>query len=150
MSQAPQSADWWDSPGGVPEIDGFDLRGGSAGGPSRIYSDPRHLARHSQTWVGIARLIFAVAENDAENIKLIRSSSIDEDTMRQRRAVIWAAKMSTTASLPVIARALNRDHSSVLRSMEEAEKLYVEDPTFRALCKRIIQDARVGHGGQHG
>lgn len=150
MPTGSPSVDWWDAPAPMPERDGLDLRGGTGAGPSRIYSDPRQLAKHSGTWVGIARLIFAVAENDAENIKLIRSSSIDEDTMRQRRAVIWAAKLSTTASLPIIARGLNRDHSSVLRSMEEAERLYVEDVTFRALCKRITREARLGQGDQHG
>lgn len=105
--------------------------------PAGRYADPKTLARAANApWV-VCRILWAVAEGDDENIRLIRSPATDEETLRQRRAVIWAAKLHTSASLPEIGRALNRDHSAILRGLEEAKGLFLADPDFRHLCERI-------------
>lgn len=103
------------------------------------YETPRGLAVAAGAPLPVCKLIFAVAENDPDNIALIRSPRIDPDTIRQRRAVIWVAKLHTSLSLPDIGRALNRDHSSVLRSLNEAKELWLGDPTFRHDCEKLAK-----------
>jgi|GEM_PF-5614476 len=108
------------------------------------YASPELLAGRSGAPIQVCRLLFAVAENDVENVALIRSGKIDEDTMRQRRAVILMARLRTDASYPEIARALARDHSSVDRSAWKALDLWRDDPEFRALCMKISGRERDG------
>ncbi|NIJ18463.1 chromosomal replication initiation ATPase DnaA [Sphingomonas naasensis] len=110
------------------------------------YTSPEALARHAAgdcsgerraQVLAVCKLLFAVAENDFETIRLIRSEAFDEETLRLRRAVIWVAKLHTNASLPEIGRAINRDHSVVQRSIEETKVIWLADMEFRALCERI-------------
>ena len=107
-------------------------------------TSPESIAHHANAPLGVCRLLFAVAESDEEVVRLIRSAATDQETVRLRRAVIWASKFHTCASLPEIGRALNRDHSSVLRSLEETKVIWLADPTFRHLCDRAARDARPG------
>lgn len=104
---------------------------------------PQSVAHHASAPLDVVRLLFAVAESDPEVVRLIRSAATDQETVRLRRAVIWASKFHTNASLPAIGRALNRDHSSVLRSLEETKVIWLADPTFRHLCDRAARDARM-------
>lgn len=101
------------------------------------YASPHALARAANAPWAVCRILWAVAEGDEENIRLIRSPATDEETLRQRLAVIWAAKLHTNASLPEIARALNRDHSRIVRGLESAKGLFLADHEFRALTERI-------------
>lgn len=101
------------------------------------YASPRSLARAANAPWSVCRILFAVADGDEANIRMIRSPATDEDTIRQRLAVIWAAKLHTSASLPEIGRALNRDHSAILRGLERAKGMFLASAEFRSLCERI-------------
>lgn len=101
--------------------------------------DPRQLARNADAPLAVVRILFAAAENDPSLVRLIRGGALDQETVRLRRAIIWESKLRTSASLPQIGRALNRDHSSVQRALKEAEAMHVDDPSFRALCLQIYQ-----------
>lgn len=103
---------------------------------------PRSIAHHANAPLDVVRLLFAVAEGDADVVRLIRSAATDQETVRLRRAVIWASKFHTNASLPAIGRALNRDHSSVLRSLEETKVIWLADPDFRHMCDTAAKVAR--------
>ncbi len=101
--------------------------------------DPRKLARDADAPLAVVRFLFAAAEDDPTLVRLIRGAGLDQETVRLRRAIIWVSKLRTSASLPEIGRALNRDHSSIQRALNEAEAMHVEDGEFRALCHRIVQ-----------
>lgn len=104
--------------------------------------DPRTLARDADAPLAVVRFLFAAAENDPSLVRLIRGGALDQETVRLRRAVIWVSKLRTSASLYQIGRALNRDHSSIQRALNEAEVMHVEDDIFRALCRRVQDGAR--------
>lgn len=101
------------------------------------YASPEHLARCAGAPVQVCKLVFAVAESDPVMVAALRSDSTDEDTVRMRRAVLWTAKLHTNASFPEIARALGKDHSSLIRSLGRAVVQWADDHTFRALCAKI-------------
>lgn len=105
----------------------------------QLYATPDDLARHARAPVIVCKLLFAAADGHRGSVRAIRSSDKDEEVVRQRRAVIWAAKFHTSASLPEIGRALNRDHSAVQRSLEETKILWLADPDFRDMCERIAR-----------
>lgn len=101
--------------------------------------DPRQLARDADAPLAVVRFLFAAAEDDPTLVRLIRGGALDQETVKLRRAIIWVSKLRTSASLRQIGRALNRDHSSIERSLNEAETMYVDDPSFRDLCQLVIR-----------
>lgn len=101
--------------------------------------EPHQLARDADAPLDVVRFLFEAAEYDSAVVRLIRGAAIDQETVRLRRAIIWVSRLHTTASLPQIGRALNRDHSSVQRSLMQADSMYVNDSTFRDLCRRIVR-----------
>lgn len=106
-------------------------------GAGPVTLDPRQLARDADAPLNVVRYLFAAAQGDVTLVRLIRGPDIDHETVRLRRAIIWVAKFRTSASLPQIGRALNRDHSRIHRALEQAEADFVGDPDFRRLCKEI-------------
>ncbi|PQM27672.1 hypothetical protein CVO77_03625 [Sphingopyxis lindanitolerans] len=101
--------------------------------------DPRQLARDADAPLAVVRFLFAAAEDDPTLVRLIRGGALDQETVKLRRAIILVSKLHAYASLPQIGRALNRDHSSIQRSLNEAIQMLVEDASFRALCRQIVQ-----------
>lgn len=108
------------------------------------HSDPAKLAHHADAPIRVCRLIFAAAEGCPEIVALIRSDATDHETLRLRRAIIWAAKFHTDSSLPAIGRALNRDHSAVHRGLIAAKMEWLNDAEFRGLAEQVAARARVG------
>ncbi len=109
-----------------------------------VYANPEQMARHANAPVRVCNLVFAVAEDDPDVIRLVRGPSFDAETLRLRRAVIWTARMREGASYPEIGRALNRDHSSIVRLFGSAVVAWCDDLDFRALCDRITRNAGSG------
>ena len=101
--------------------------------------DPRDLAAHANVPLPVVRLMFAAAGNDAETVRLLRSASIDRETMWLRRAIITAAKWHTSATLEQLGRAFNRDHSTIQRWLADAKAMHAEEPEFRAFSDRIVE-----------
>ena len=106
------------------------------------YASPEHLARHASAPVAVCKLLFAVANDDWDVISLVRGPSMDQETVRLRRAVIWASRLRAGASYPEIGRALNRDHSSVIRLFGSSVVAWCDDLEFRGLCDRITRVAQ--------
>lgn len=102
--------------------------------------NPRQLAHDADAPILVVRLLFAAAEDDADVVRLLRGPAIDQETVRLRRAVIYLARLRAGASFPQIARALNRDHSSVNRALDQAWEDFA-DPSFRRLCQDIYARA---------
>lgn len=104
--------------------------------------DPRTLARNADAPLAVVRILFAAADNDPTLVRLIRGGAMDQETVRLGRAVVWLSKLRTSASLPQIGRALNRDHSTIQRALADAEAMHVEDASFRDLCRQVLQRRR--------
>lgn len=100
------------------------------------YTSPELLASVSNAALPICELIFAVAGNDKAIVAQIRAGSTAERLCRMRQAVIWTAKQRGF-SFHKIARALNRDHSTVMHAYRIAQKLMETSAAFRATCERI-------------
>ena len=101
------------------------------------YASAETLAKAANTRVGVCQMLRAAAGGDVEVVKQIRSPALDAEPIRRRVAVMWAANRYTNASTTEIGRALNRDHSQVVRGLDSAEALLVRDGDFRALTRRI-------------
>lgn len=104
------------------------------------YASAEALARGANAPLAVCRLIFAVAEDDQENIRMIRSGAMDEETMRQRYAVILVARLHCGARLEEIGRALNLDHSAVKRAIDSIMRRWLDDPELRVLAGRITAE----------
>jgi hypothetical protein len=107
------------------------------------YPNPETLARNARAPLVVCRLIFAVAEGDEENIRLIRAGALDEETIRQRWAVVLVARLYAGANLEEIGRALNVDHSSVKRAIDGSMQKWLEDDRFRHICGKLTMDRSV-------
>ncbi|MDP5279921.1 helix-turn-helix domain-containing protein [Sphingomonas sp. DG1-23] len=111
--------------------------------PAERYLSPVHLARDADAPLAVCRLIFTVAEHDAEVISMIRGPRMDEETMDMRRLVIVVARRHLAVPFPRIGRAMNRDHSAVIRTFRNADTQWREDRDFRLRANRLLVKAGV-------
>lgn len=103
---------------------------------SARYVSPQMLAVVSGSELAICEMIFAVAGEDQGLVAAIRAGSTAERLCRLRQAVIWVAK-DRGFSFHKIARALNRDHSTVMHAYRIAQALRDNDPGFVATCEGL-------------
>lgn len=82
-------------------------------------------------------MVFEVVHSDPFQVADLRSDFRDRDLLRQRYAVVVAARLHTNAPFSEIARALNRDHSSICRAMEAGLAMYRADEDFVEVCDRL-------------
>lgn len=70
---------------------------------------------------------------------------------RPRQIIMWLAKETTTASLPMIGRALgNRDHTTIMHGIHQVERRRAESSEYRAntdeFLRRLAQATNVALG----
>ena len=106
---------------------------------SARYTSPALLATVSNSPVEICEIIFAVAGDDQAIVAEIRLDSQVERLLRMRQAIIWTAK-ARGYSFHKIARAINRDHSTVIHAYRIARGLIETDPAFRARCAALTPE----------
>lgn len=106
---------------------------------SARYTSPQLLATLSNSPVEICELIFVAAGHDKDVVAEIRLDSQVERLLRMRQAIIWTAK-ARGYSFHKIARAINRDHSTVMHAWRIARGLIETDPAFRARCDALAID----------
>jgi chromosomal replication initiator protein len=58
--------------------------------------------------------------------------------VKARGAASWIAREFTLHSFPIIARAYNRDHTTIIHSINQAEKKMEKDPAFGESIIKII------------
>lgn len=102
------------------------------------YVSPEMLASVSGAALPLCQMIFDVAEGDKALVAAIRSGSTKVRLCRLRQAVIWKGKDSGF-SFHKIARALNRDHSTVMHAHRIAIELRETSPAFVATCERMAE-----------
>jgi len=101
------------------------------------YSSPRALALVSNSPEPVCRLVFTISENDRESICLLRGERGNAILWEQRHAVSWVAREFIGASFPEIGRALNCDHTVIVRGYNRAKLLRRIDPDFRDMSDRL-------------
>ena len=100
------------------------------------YNSPALLAAVATAEIGICELIFSAAGHDKGTVAAIRSGSTVERLCRMRQAVIWVAK-ERGYSFHKIARALNRDHSTIMHAYRIAGTLRGISPSFVTMCDEL-------------
>lgn len=62
----------------------------------------------------------------------------DKGIVKARIAASWIAREFTLHSFPTIGRAYNRDHTTIIHSINQAEKKMEKDPAFGESIIKII------------
>lgn len=107
--------------------------------PVDRHASSQLLAKFASAPEDVCALIFHAAGNEPRIVRVLRSSCIVPRWCRMRQAVVWAAVEHCNASSHQIARALNRDHSTVLYSYKIAKALLTRDDEFRRTCEDLTQ-----------
>ena len=95
------------------------------------------LASASGAPFAVCSFVFAAAGHDPEAVALIRSEARDRISVEMRRAVVWCSKLHTPVTFVDIGKALNRDHSSIMRCLYGAKLQWLNDAEFREECERL-------------
>jgi len=104
------------------------------------YSCPEALSRVSSAPLVVCRLIFFVTQGDRSHIAMLRDGRGDSETWAERYAIIWVARQFTHHSFPDIGRALNSDHSSIIRGYNRAKMLMHTSQEFKALTSSLLKE----------
>ena len=83
--------------------------------------------------IGMAAFLFGVSRRQ------IVGAGRDAETVQARFAVIWAARTAFNVSHPRMARALGRDHSTIVVGFRRARQLRDSDPDFRVRSDALLQ-----------
>lgn len=102
------------------------------------YESADALAKVTRSPVEVCRLIFALGV-DREGVSLIRSDGRDMITCEQRHAISWVARDFIGATYEQIGRALNLDHSVIVRGYNRARLLRKLDPEFRQMSDQLAR-----------
>lgn len=109
------------------------------------YSSPECLSQVSSAPLVICQLVFFVTEGDRVHIAMLRDGRGDAETWLERYAIIWVARQFAHHSFPEIGRALNSDHSSVLRGYNRAKMLRLTNREFQALTDNLVKKLPIRH-----
>ena len=110
------------------------------------YENASALARASDSPEKVCRLIFALGGDEAGVMDLRgstdrgpapRDDGGEPDIRLQRHAIVWVARHYTGATFEQIARAMNKDHSVIVRSHTKGRTLIISSRAFRKLCSTL-------------
>ena len=72
----------------------------------------------------------------------ILSSKRTKDIANARHITVYVIRTATDMSLPNIGRIIDRDHSTVMSSIETVERRMAQDPVFRAEVDELVKEVR--------
>jgi len=107
------------------------------------YANPQSLAEVTRAPVEVCKLIFEMG-GCREGVEIIRSNARDMIVCEQRHAISWVARNYIGATFEQIGRALNLDHSVIVRSYARARLLRKMDPDFVDMSDRLSASVRRG------
>jgi chromosomal replication initiation ATPase DnaA len=87
----------------------------------------------------LARVLDEVAAEFAIPVSEIRAPWRYRHLMPARQATALLARRHTRLPLQVIARAMARDHTTVVHNLAEAERRQIEDPEFAARVRAVSE-----------
>ncbi len=85
------------------------------------------LLRETDRQVRIEQIIKCVAEYYKIKVADLTGRRRTQEVTRPRQIAIYLAKSLTSKSMPVIGREFNRDHTTVIHSIERVQKLLAQD-----------------------
>ncbi len=102
------------------------------------------LAQPPMTNIDLGRLrvgaiVEAVAHEMGVSPMRICSADRSHPAFRARAACCWLAKRLTAHSLAMIGGVIQRDHSTVLNAIRQADALRANDPAFRMVTERLLR-----------
>jgi len=107
------------------------------------YASPQSLAVVTAAPVEVSKLVFEMG-GCREGVELLRSNARDMIVCEQRHAISWVARNFIGATFEQIGRALNLDHSVIVRSYARARLLRKMDPDFVDMSDRLSATVRRG------
>lgn len=106
--------------------------------PQAVAKVDELLARERQADGSIADMVRWTAAELGLNVEAVLGASRNAELARARFAIAWAARQAKGRSFPQIARALRRDHTTVMSAFRRAEWLRGNSEPFRDLTDRIL------------
>lgn len=90
----------------------------------------------------IADCIAAASKATGIPVKDLVGDRLGRKIARPRQIAMWVAAEATCASLPVIGRCFNRDHTTIIHGMRRIESLRATDQAVLELSDRVLRIAR--------
>jgi chromosomal replication initiator protein len=72
----------------------------------------------------------------------IVSSKRTKDIANARHITVYVIRQVTDMSLPNIGKIIDRDHSTVISSLETVEKRMAQNPVFRAEMEEMVKEIK--------
>lgn len=102
------------------------------------------IVDNSPTPVTINRIVTEVARTYGADSADIYSKKQNAQTTEMRQMAMYIVREMTGLSTKIIGREFNRDHSTVVYSLEKFSKRYNEDSKIRSVVDNIIKNIRDG------
>lgn len=102
------------------------------------------IVDNSPTPVTINRIVTEVARTYGADSADIYSKKQNAQTTEMRQMAMYIVREMTGLSTKIIGREFNRDHSTVVYSLEKFTKRYNEDSKIRSVVDNIIKNIRDG------
>ncbi len=92
--------------------------------------------------VTVDKIFAAVYKKYNIERKDIVSSKRTKDIANARHVTVYIIRSVTDMSLPNIGKIIDRDHSTIMSSIESVEKRMAQDPVFRAEIEEMVKEIR--------
>lgn len=102
------------------------------------------IVDNSPTPVTINKIVTEVARTYGADSADIYSKKQNAQTTEMRQMAMYIVREMTGLSTKLIGREFNRDHSTVVYSLDKFTKRYHEDSKLRSVVDNIIKNIRVG------
>lgn len=102
-----------------------------------------HLGRNNSRWREAEIILAAVAAHLNVPVGAIAGDLRHWEVARARRVAMYLLRTLTHASYPAIARALDRDHSTVITGVRKVTAEMATDPMMRAVVLETSQAAQM-------
>lgn len=103
------------------------------------------IVDNSPTPVTINKIVTEVARTYGADSADIYSKKQNAQTTEMRQMAMYIVREMTGLSTKLIGREFNRDHSTVVYSLDKFTKRYHEDSKLRSVVDNIIKNIRDGH-----
>ena len=92
--------------------------------------------------VTVDKIFAKIKEKYDISRELLVSSKRNKEIVGARHICIYLIRKTTDMSLPNIGKLFNRDHSTILSSVDQVEKRRMDDPIFNAEISEIIKELK--------
>jgi len=92
--------------------------------------------------ISCRKILTAISERSQISVKRLRGSERNTHIVVWRQLVHYLCRELTSLSFPVIAKAVNRDHTTLLNSIRRIEERMNKDPALRNYINRVRDELK--------